>query len=290
MNVSNMRVAAVMNQKGGVGKTTTTVNMGAILARDFGKKVLLVDIDPQGSLTDHVGLDPYSLEKSVYDVIINNENPATVMQHAHGMDIIPANIDLAGAEVELAHMTVRETRLRNAMRGLCRNYDITLIDCPPSLGLLTLSGLCLATEVLVPLQAEYLAMRGLEQLAHTVGLIHDNLNTQLHIGGIVFCQFNTQARLSHEVRSEVEGYFPGMVYDTNIRRNVRLAESASHGQPTLLYDSDCAGVEDYRALAVEFLRRGGEDIPVPEDEPAEVPGQDTRQDGEGSAANISYVE
>jgi chromosome partitioning protein len=281
-----MRVVAVMNQKGGVGKTTTAVNLGAVLAAEHGKRVLLVDVDPQGNLSDHLGLDPFEIESSVYDVLLRNEPPEQVLQSCHGMGVLPSNIDLAGAEVELANMTVRETRLRNALRRLCLEYDVTLIDCPPSLGLLTLSALCLATEVLVPMQAEYLAMRGLAQLAHTVELVRESRNRDLTIGGIVFCQFNSQARLSQEVRQEVSEHFPEQVYDATIRRNVRLAEATSHNLPAVLYDPACAGVEDYRALAREFRRRGGEEAP----EPAAARG-DAGTAAEGSpAANINFVE
>jgi chromosome partitioning protein len=259
-----MRIIALMNQKGGVGKTTTTVNLGAILAAEHGKRVLLVDVDPQGNLSDHVGIDPAGIERSIYDIIINQEPAESIVRPAHGMDVIPASLDLAGAEVELAAMTVRETRLRNALRALCRNYDFTLIDCPPSLGLLTLSALCLATEVIVPMQAEYLAMRGLSQLVQTVDLVRENLNPRLSIGGIVFCQHNAQTLLSQQVRDEVGAHFGGIVFRTTIRRNVRLAESSSFGQPTVAYDPHCAGVEDYRQLAGELLAResaGGEPGP-----------------------------
>ncbi|MHC4885249.1 MAG: ParA family protein [Planctomycetota bacterium] len=280
-----MRTVALLNQKGGVGKTTTTVNLGAILAQEFGKKVLLVDVDPQGNMSDHVGLDPNETERSVYDIIIRQEAPESIVLSAFGMDIIPANLDLAGAEVELASMTVRETRLRNALRGFSRNYDVVLIDCPPSLGLLTLSALCLATEVLVPMQAEYLAMRGLSQLVHTVSLVQEHLNPKLEITGVVFCQYNTQTRLSGEVRNEVAEHFGDAIYETTIRRNVKLAESSSHGEPTVHYDPTCAGVDDYRRLAAEFLRKGGEDVPMPESKVTTKPAPSGPP-----PANVTFVE
>ncbi|MFW5858345.1 MAG: ParA family protein [Planctomycetota bacterium] len=288
-----MRIVAVMNQKGGVGKTTTAVNLGALLAAEFGKRVLLVDCDPQGNLSDHLGLDPFAIETSVYDVILRNTPPQQVARPVHGLTVIPANIDLAGAEVELASMTVRETRLRNALRGYCRDFDVTLLDCPPSLGLLTLSALALAGEVLVPMEAEYLAMRGLGQLAHTVELVRDNLNRDLAIRGIVFCQYNRQTRLAQEVRDEVSTHFPDAVYQAVIRRNVRLAEASSHSLPTVLYDPACAGVEDYRMLAAEFLRRGGEDIPLPVEEEEEAPDADADAGDaprDEPPRNIAYVD
>lgn len=250
-----MRTIAFLNQKGGVGKTTSVVNIGALLAHEYHKKVLLIDIDPQGNMTDHLGLDPMTLERSVYDIIIDGATPEEIVQSAHGVDFIPAGIDLAGAEVELATLKVRETRLRNAMRRFCQNYDFVIIDCPPSLGLLTLSALTLATEVVVPMQAEYLALRGLSQLARTVELVRERFNPKLQISGVLFCQYNAQANLSQEVRDEVREHFGATVFNTMIRRNIRLAESPSHGVPTLLYDKTCAGVQDYRALAAEFLQR-----------------------------------
>ncbi len=280
-----MRIVAFMNQKGGVGKTTSVVNLGSILAREFGKKVLLIDLDPQGNMSDHLGLDPLDTENSVYDIIINAEPPAKIVQSRFGMDIIPANINLAGAEVELACMTIRETRLRNAMRGFCRDYDIVLIDCPPSLGLLTLSGLCLATEVIVPMQAEYLAMRGLGQLVHTVGLIKQGLNQKLKITGIVFCQYNVRPKLSNEVIAEVTEHFPDEVYKSKIRKNIKLAESPSNAMPTIDHEPVCAGVDDYRQLAIEFLQRGGEDI-----ETSEMIDEESEDNISPPESDITFVE
>ena len=248
-----MRTVAFLNQKGGVGKTTSVVNIGAILANEFGKKVLLVDIDPQGNMTDHLGINPMELEKSIYDIIVESAAPEEIVKTAHGLDFIPSGLDLCGAEVQLATMNVRETRLRNAMRGFCQKYDVVLIDCPPSLGLLTLSALVLATEVVVPMQAEYLALRGLTQLMNTVELVRTNFNPKLAISGVLFCQYNAQTKLSQEVLDEVREHFGDRVYRTVIRRNVKLAESSSHGVPTIAYDASCAGVQDYRAVAEEFM-------------------------------------
>lgn len=285
-----MRKIAFMNQKGGVGKTTSVVNIGAILARKFGKKVLMIDLDPQGNMSDHLGLDPFETEKSVYDIIIRATNPKEIIQRKFDMDIIPANIDLAGAEVELACMTIRETRLRNALRGFCMGYDYTLIDCPPSLGLLTLSGLCLAGEVVVPMQAEYLAMRGLGQLVHTVELVRENLNPSLNVSGIIFCQYNSQTKLSNEVLAEVSEHFPDAVFEAKVHKNVKLAESPSYCQPTIAYDAECRGVVDYTDVAIELMRKGGEDVSVPERAKEEKHKITHDTPSEDLPSNITFVE
>lgn len=252
-----MRIVAFMNQKGGVGKTTTAVSIGSILAHDYGRRILLIDLDPQGNLTDHLGIDPDTIETSIYDVLIEGENPSQVLRSVHGLDVLPANIDLSGAELELASMMMREVRLKNALLPLCEQYDEILIDCPPSLGLLTVSGLTLAHEVIVPMEAEYLALRGLSQLVRTVDLVRQHLNPNLVVSGVVFCMFDGRTLLARSVRDEVEAFFPGKVYETTIRKNIRLAEAPSHGMPIDLYDSACAGTEDYRALTREFLTRAG---------------------------------
>lgn len=252
-----MRSIAIINQKGGVGKTTTAVAFGSLLASEHGRKVLLIDLDPQGNLSDHLGLDPNSTEKSVYNVIIDGTPPREVLRRVHGLDVLPANIDLSGAEVELASMMMREVRLRNAVADLCNDYDYTLIDCPPSLGLLTVAGLTLANAVMVPMQAEYLALRGLSQLVQTISLVRDHLNPTLAVEGVIFCMYDGRTNLARDVRAEVESYFPGKVYATAIRKNVRLAEAPSHGLPVNLYDAQCAGTADYRDVVKEFLTRAG---------------------------------
>lgn len=258
-----MSVVAFMNQKGGVGKTTTAVTFGSVLAAEHGKRVLLVDLDPQGNLSDHLGVDPNVTEKSVYNVIIENMPPREAMLHVHGLDLLPANIDLSGAEVELASMMVRETRLKTGLQSLVDDYDFVILDCPPSLGLLTISGLTLAQEVIVPMQAEYLALRGLSQLLQTVALVRDNLNPALAVSGVLFCMFDSRTNLAREVRLEVERHLPGKVYDAAIRKNIRLAEAPSHGLPVNLYDAACPGAADYRAAVEEFLSRSGLEERVP---------------------------
>ena len=249
-----------MNQKGGVGKTTTTVSIGSFLAADYGKKVLLVDLDPQGNLSDHVGIDPNSTEKSIYNVLVDQMPVTEVIQHVCDMDVLPANIDLSAAEVELVSMMSREVRLKNSLAEIADNYDYILLDCPPSLGLLTVSGLAFANEVIVPMQAEYLALRGLSQLVHTIDLVKGHLNPELTVEGVVFCMYDGRTILAQSVRGEVESHFPGKVYHAGVRKNIRLAEAPSYGLPVGVYDSSCKGSDDYREITEEFLKRHGEEI------------------------------
>lgn len=275
-----MKTIAFMNQKGGVGKTTTAVSVGSVLANDFGKKVLLIDLDPQGNMTDHVGIDPNEIEQSVYNLLIDQIPANEVISKHHNMDILPANIDLSAAEVELASMMSRELRLKNALETVKNNYDYILLDCPPSLGLLTISGLAMANEVIVPMQAEYLALRGLSQLVHTVDLVSKHLNPGLEVSGVVFCMFDGRTLLAKGVHEEVESFFPGKVYETGIRKNIRLAEAPSHGKPVNIYDPRCAGSEDYRSVTAEFLQRQSdpaapEQIPQISSEPEAVEPDDS---------------
>ena len=249
------KIVAFMNQKGGVGKTTTTVNVGAILASEYGRRVLLIDLDPQGNLSDHMGLDPNTTEESVYNVLIDGEDPRRVIRRVHGLEVMPANLDLSGAEVELAGMEDRTSLLRNALAGLRDQYDYILMDCPPSLGLLTVSGLAAADAVVVAMEAEYLALRGISQLLHTVQRIGEAMNPGLEVTGVVFCMFDGRTMLAKDVRAEVEKHLPGKVYRTAVRKNVRLAEAPSRGVPVIAYDPRCAGADDYREVTAEFVTR-----------------------------------
>ncbi len=264
-----MRITAFINQKGGVGKTTTAVNLGAILAAERGRRVLLIDLDPQGNLSDHLGIDPATTEVSIYDVIINEVPAREALRTVYGLEVLPANMDLSGAEVELAGMTDREVRLKEAVLDLCRDYEYVLIDCPPSLGLLTISALTLAQEIIIPMQAEYLALRGLSQLVQTLELVRSNLNAELSIAGVIFCLFDGRTNLARDVRAEVEAFLPGQVYAASVRKNIRLAEAPSHGQPINKYDLKCAGAGDYRKVTDEFLERCGATAAAPDARAAE---------------------
>lgn len=258
-----MRILAFMNQKGGVGKTTTAVNVGSILAHAHGKRVLLIDLDPQANLSDHLGIDPNETERSVYDILVDGRNPREVIQHRHDLDVIPATLDLSAAEIELASMMSRELRLRQAILPLADAYDFILIDCPPSLGLLTISALALAQEVIVPMEAEYLALRGLSQLVRTIDLIRGHLNPDLHVNGVIFCMYDGRTLLAQGVREEVASFFPEKVFAQSIRKNIRLAEAPSHGLPIDLYDPRCAGHADYADATAELLAREEATPPAP---------------------------
>ncbi len=251
------KIVAVINQKGGVGKTTTTVNLGAVLANEMGRRILLVDLDPQGSMSDHVGLDPNRAEETVYDVLVEGLPAEKVVRNAHGMDAIPANLDLASAEFDLAAAEDRNTRLRDALAGMRDRYDFVLLDCPPSLGMLTVCGLAAADEVIVAMEGEFLALRGISQLMQTVEKVAAALNPGLHVSGVLFCRFDGRVTLAKQVRDEVERHFPGKVFATAIRRNVRLAEAPGMGMTILEYDPKSAGAEDYRGVAREFMERNG---------------------------------
>lgn len=273
-----MNIIAFLNQKGGVGKTTSAVNIGAILAMEYGRKVLLVDLDPQGNLSDHLGVYPQDGEKTIYDALIAGAPAKEVLRTAHGMGVLPANVDLAAAEVELAGMLSRETRLKKAIGELCRDYDYVLLDCPPSLGLLTICGLTLAQSVIVPMEAEYLALKGLAQLTDTIRLVAENLNEGLSLGGVLFCMYSGNSTLARNVKRDVEEYFPGKVFETCVRRNVRLAEAPSHEMPINVYDPLCAGADDYRLATEEIIERYEGDAakkkiaaPRPEGQEPQVP-------------------
>jgi chromosome partitioning protein len=251
-----MRTIAIVNQKGGVGKTTTAVNLGASLAI-LGSRVLLIDIDPQGNTTSGLGIDKRSITTDVYAVLLADASASSAIM-ASGvefLDVIPATLALAGAEIELVSALSRETRLRRALAPLAGRYDYILIDCPPSLGLLTLNALTAATEVLIPVQAEYYALEGLSALTTIVGRIREALNPDLHISGVLVTMFDGRTRLASDVLDEVHAFFPSQVFKTQIPRNVRLSEAPSYGKPAALLDVKSRGAQAYLALAREVVAR-----------------------------------
>lgn len=248
------KTLAITNQKGGVGKTTTSVNLGACLAH-IGKKVLLVDIDPQGNATSGVGIDKGDLDESIYDVLVDDVPAETVIQKTKvdNLDLLPSTIQLAGAEIELVSTISREIRLQRALVKVKENYDFLIIDCPPSLGLLTLNALTAADSVLIPVQCEYYALEGLSQLLNTVRLVQKHLNTNLMIDGVLLTMLDARTNLGIQVIEEVKKYFQDKVYKTIIPRNVRLSEAPSHGEPIIIYDSRSKGAECYLELAKEVV-------------------------------------
>jgi len=248
------KIVAVANQKGGVGKTTTAVNLSACLAVQ-GKKTLLVDLDPQGNSTSGLGVDKSQVKASTYECIIGKETIASAVQDTmlDGLSLVPSSMNLAGAEIELVSMIARETVLRRALEEVRGEYDYLLIDCPPSLGLLTLNALTAADRVLVPIQCEFYALEGLSQLMRTVQLVRQSLNPRLEVEGVVLTMYDARTNLSNQVADEVRRYFSERVYQTVIPRNVRLSEAPSYGLPVILYDPACSGAEAYRKLAREFI-------------------------------------
>lgn len=248
------KVIAIANQKGGVGKTTTAVNLSSCLAFK-GKKVLIIDIDPQGNTTSGLGIDKKSINKSIYDVLINDEDiEATLIDTpVENLKICPSNIQLAGAEVELVSVISRETRMKAAVASIREKFDFILIDCPPSLGLLTVNSLTAADTVLVPIQCEYYALEGLSQLMNTVKLVQKHLNPNLDVEGVVLTMFDARTNLSIQVVEEVKRHFKNKVYRTIIPRNVRLSEAPSYGLPIILYDAKSKGAECYIELAEEVI-------------------------------------
>jgi chromosome partitioning protein len=248
------RIMAIANQKGGVGKTTTSVNLAACLGA-LEKNVLLVDIDPQGNSTSGVGVDKKEISKNIYNVLINEEpvRENIIKTEFDNLYLLPSNIQLAGAEIELVPAISREYKLKNALDELDKQFDFILIDCPPSLGLLTLNALTAANTVLVPIQCEYYALEGLGQLMNTISLVQKHLNKQLEVEGVLLTMFDARTNLSIQVVDEVKNFFRNKVYSTIIPRNVRLSEAPSHGKPIIRYDSRSRGSEVYMDLAKEVL-------------------------------------
>jgi chromosome partitioning protein len=248
------RVIAVANQKGGVGKTTTTINLGASLA-DADKKVLLVDSDAQGNATSGLGVSKGEVEMDIYDVLINEVpiKEVIVESSRENMDVLPASIQLAGAEVELSNMDHRETRLKTALKDIRDDYDYILIDCPPSLGHLTINAFTASDSVMIPVQCEYYALEGLSQLLNTVRLVQKHFNTNLKIEGVLLTMLDRRTNLGYEVVDEVKKYFHEKVYDTIIPRNIRLSEAPSYGLSIVDYDRQSIGAKTYQDLAKEVL-------------------------------------
>ncbi|MBD3184486.1 AAA family ATPase [Candidatus Poribacteria bacterium] len=248
------KMIAVANQKGGVGKTTTAINVSACLA-ELGKKTLLIDTDPQANATSGLGFDPKQVEKSIYHVIVDGMAAADVILTAEMeyLNLLPANHDLIGAEVEMASLIARESRLKSSLKDIRDRYDYIIIDCPPSLGLLTLNTLTACDSVLIPIQCEYYALEGLGQLLKTIILVRDNLNPKLEIEGVLLTMQDRRVKLSYRVISEVRNFFKGEVYKTAIPRNVRLSEAPSFGKPVILYDNSSSGAQAYRELTKEIV-------------------------------------
>ena len=254
--VKSPRILAVVNQKGGVGKTTTTVNLATALAA-VNKKVLIIDFDPQGNASTGVGIDSSHRELNSYDLVLSDTplDEITQASMVPNLFVVPATIDLSGSEIEMVSLVKREYRLKQAIENSVADYDYVRIDCPPSLGLLTLNALVAANAVLIPLQCEFYALEGLSHLMRTIELVRANLNEGLSIQGIVLTMYDRRNKFTEQIENDVRGYFGETVYNAVIPRNIRMSEAPSHGKPALIYDMHCAGSKAYIQLASELLKR-----------------------------------
>jgi chromosome partitioning protein len=250
------KIIALANQKGGVGKTTTTINLGASLAA-MDKTVLIVDADPQANASSGLGINIRELKNSIYECIINSADPgeATLPTEVPNLHVIPSHIDLVGAEIEMLNFPNREKVLRELLYKIKNAYDYILIDCSPSLGLITVNALTAADSVIIPVQCEYFALEGISKLLNTIKIIKSKLNTELEIEGFLLTMYDSRLRLANQIYEEVKKHFGNMVFNTVIQRNIKLSEAPSHGQPVLLYDSDSKGSQNHIQLAKELIAK-----------------------------------
>ena len=250
------KIIAVANQKGGVGKTTTSINLAAALGV-LERKVLLVDADPQANSTSGVGIDPKSVKTSIYECIVNETNPKDIIikTNSPNLDLLPAHIDLVGAEIEIINLPSREQMMRKSLSKIKDDYDFIIIDCSPSLGLITLNSLTAADSVIIPVQCEYFALEGLGKLLNTIKIVQSRLNHELSIEGLLLTMYDIRLRLSNQVVEEVKTHFQQMVFDTIIQRNTKLGEAPSHGETIIMHDASCKGAINYLNLAREILQK-----------------------------------